>query len=190
MRVQNMPKTIRQIADEIGVSKQAVAKRMKKEPLATSLIPFVTTTANGKQISDEGVALICTDFTANRQPTVTDNIPPTSANQVADILQEQLSFMQGQLTAKDEQLAEKDKQIADLTATVKAQAQSINADRHTQLAGVIQPQLDGSTGCEALADERETEKPQFIKSSSEETLEKPKKRGLFGIFGKKSIEKT
>lgn len=30
-------KTIRQIADEIGVSKQAVFKKIKHEPLSTSL---------------------------------------------------------------------------------------------------------------------------------------------------------
>ena len=35
----------------------------------------------------------------------------------------------------------KDEQIAKLTDTIKAQAQSINADRHNELAGTLQMQL-------------------------------------------------
>ncbi|WP_312353985.1 hypothetical protein [Aminipila sp.] len=36
------------------------------------------------------------------------------------------------------QLLVKDKQLEELTATVKAQAQSINADRHSELAEKLQ----------------------------------------------------
>ena len=39
-------KTIRQIADEIGVSKQAVFKKIKREPLSTSL-QGLTATVDG-----------------------------------------------------------------------------------------------------------------------------------------------
>jgi len=35
----------------------------------------------------------------------------------------------------------KDEQIAKLTDTIKAHAQSINADRHNELAGTLQMQL-------------------------------------------------
>ena len=40
-------KTIRQIADEIGVSKQAVFKKIKREPLSTSL-QGLTATVDGR----------------------------------------------------------------------------------------------------------------------------------------------
>ena len=40
-------KTIRQIADEIGVSKQAVFKKIKHEPLSTSL-QGLTATVDGR----------------------------------------------------------------------------------------------------------------------------------------------
>ena len=168
-------KTIKQIADELGVSKQAVAKRMKKEPLATELIPFVETTTNGKLILDEGVALIYSDFKNNRQPTVSANGSPTPTNQVVDILQEQISFLQGQLTVKDEQLSEKDKQIEFLQNAFKNE-QALHA-------GTIQKQLDSSNendiptveddepNVEALADERDA---------------KPPKRGFWGLFNKKN----
>ena len=57
-----------------------------------------------------------------------------------------VSVLQEQLRGKDEQLAEKDKQIERLTDTIKAQAQSINADRYNELAGTLQMQLtDGET---------------------------------------------
>ena len=42
-------KTIRQIADEIGVSKQAVFKKIKREPLSTSL-QGLTATVDGRLI--------------------------------------------------------------------------------------------------------------------------------------------
>ena len=38
-------KSIRQIADELGVSKQAVFKKIKREPLSTSLQGLMTTVA-------------------------------------------------------------------------------------------------------------------------------------------------
>lgn len=44
-----MSKTIKEIAEEIGVSKQAVFKRMKREPLSTGL-QGLTTTVDGRLI--------------------------------------------------------------------------------------------------------------------------------------------
>lgn len=41
-----MSKTIKEIAEEIGVSKQAVFKKMKREPLSTGL-QGLTTTVDG-----------------------------------------------------------------------------------------------------------------------------------------------
>lgn len=44
-----MSKTIKEIAEEIGVSKQAVFKKMKREPLSTGL-QGLTTTVDGRLI--------------------------------------------------------------------------------------------------------------------------------------------
>lgn len=66
-------KTIRQIANEIGVSKQAVFKKMKCEPLSTSL-QGLTTTVDGKlMVSVDGEKLIKQAFfkdepSTNHQP--------------------------------------------------------------------------------------------------------------------------
>ena len=55
-------KTIREIAGELGVSKQAVYKKIKREPLSTGLKEFTTTGENAVYIADEGVSLIRAAF--------------------------------------------------------------------------------------------------------------------------------
>ena len=47
-------KTIKQIAEEIGVSKQAVQKRIAREPLCTHLCPHIQTENGTKYIDDTG----------------------------------------------------------------------------------------------------------------------------------------
>ena len=51
-------KTIRQIADEIGVSKQAVFKKMKREPLSTSLRGLTSTVDGRLMVEVDGEKLI------------------------------------------------------------------------------------------------------------------------------------
>ena len=65
-------KTIRQIADEIGVSKQAVFKKIKREPLSTSL-QGLTATVDGKlMVEVDGEKLIKQAF-SEIAPSTTDN---------------------------------------------------------------------------------------------------------------------
>ena len=49
-----MSKSIKQIADEIGVSKQAVFKKIKREPLSTSLKQFISTVDGRLMVSVDG----------------------------------------------------------------------------------------------------------------------------------------
>ena len=51
-------KTIRQIADEIGVSKQAVFKKIKREPLSTSLQGLTATVDGRLMVEVDGEKLI------------------------------------------------------------------------------------------------------------------------------------
>jgi len=146
-----MSKTIRQIADDLGVSKQAVQQKIKKEPLASALRQFKTMNGNTIVIEEQGITLINVAFSTSendKQTTTNDN----------DIVE----FLKEQLREKDRQLAEKDKHISELIATNKAQAQSINADRHVELAGAIHQQLP--------VDDNEIQKS---------------KRKFFNLFGKK-----
>ena len=68
-----MSKTIKQIADELGVTKQAVQKRLSREPLYTSIQPYISTVGTTKYIEAAGEAMIKSEFQSNdRQPS--DNL--------------------------------------------------------------------------------------------------------------------
>ena len=82
-------KTISQIAKEIGVSRQAVYKKIKKEPLSTSLQQFTVNKNNIVYIDVEGVKLIKSVFSKNTLSTMStrtvnqiDIKLPTSDNEV------------------------------------------------------------------------------------------------------------
>jgi len=134
-------KTIKQIADEIGTTKQAVQKRISREPLCTSIQPYIRTENGTKYIDETGEDLIKQAYgkTVSTDKTIDKSIDNNHGedNTLYQILK-------AELEAKNEQLAEKDRQIERLTDTVKAQAQSINADRHNELAGTLQMQLTDS----------------------------------------------
>lgn len=192
-------KTIKEIAEEIGVSKQAVQKRISREPLYTSIQPYISTVGGTKYIAYIGENLIKSTFSENDRQPVTDNQPTTLYipvdSDVYSVLKETIDTLKLQLEVKDNQLAEKDKQIGELTATVKAQAESINADRHNQLAETL---IDGKQLIEGRSEPIEQdikflkehcmktdEKIMQIKERLAETKEHPEiKKGLFSrIFG-------
>lgn len=81
-------KTIREIADEIGVSKQAVFKKINRQPLSTELMGLTATIGGRLMVSVDGERLIKRAFCADaadlaRQPsTQTVNCQPSIVNQV------------------------------------------------------------------------------------------------------------
>lgn len=116
-------KTIKQIADEIGVSKQAVQKRISREPLCTSIQEYISTCEGVKYIDETGENLIKSAF-AKTQPTTSDidvpvDIPDNQQPNVhsdvhTDVHSEILKTLQENLLILQEQLKVKDKQIDDL----------------------------------------------------------------------------
>jgi len=140
-------KTIRQIADELGVTKQAVHKKIRQEPLSTKLRGFMATDDGMIKVDDNGEKLIKSVFSERKPSTATtkkvDAIPDnftSITNELIASLREELTIKNKQLEAKDTQLEAKDRQIEELTATIRIQAESINADRKNELAGTI---IDG-----------------------------------------------
>lgn len=127
-------KTIKQIADEIGVSKTAVRNYMDDDFRAKYTAKddkgVITITPEGCKVLSENIGKQ-TENTAKQFPETELLTIPRSVWQL----------MEDQIREKDEQLKVKDQQIADLTAAVKSQAQSINADRHNELAGTMQHML-------------------------------------------------
>ena len=120
--------TIAEIAAALGVSKQAIHKKRKTEPLSTSLQQLTTTVDGTVYISEDGFSLIKQAFSKkqrqpDRQP-VDDNQPQVDGEvdgkvdgqKAAEIefLREQIRAMNDQLKAKDLQLERLQKTIDDL----------------------------------------------------------------------------
>ena len=141
-----MAKTIRQIADEIGVSKTAVSKQIANLGLRSGL------RKNGNQfaIDERQETLIKQAFLEKSQTEIenqTQTKSQTENHEVSDlvcVLQATIDTLQGQLEVKD-------RQIEKLTEALIA-AQQTAAAAQALHAGTIQQQL--VTG-DARADQQE-----------------------------------
>ena len=137
-------KTIRQIADEIGVSKTAVSKQIANLGLRSGL------RKNGNQfaIDEHQEALIKQAFSEKSQ---------TENHEVSDlvcVLQATIDTLQGQLEVKDRQIEQQAQTITRLTDALAAAQQTAVAAQALH-AGTIQQQLVAGEG-EELQQERET----------------------------------
>ena len=152
-------KTIKEIATEIGVSKQAVFYRINRPPLSNALRSLTTKTSNGLMVDDDGITLIKQAFeieTVKESSNESSNENSSFDGEIIQILKENIIVLQ-------EQLKIKDNQIGELTTTIKNLSESINAANKNELAETI---IDGNI--------------KFIEEN------KPKKRGgIFKIFSRK-----
>ena len=153
-------KTIRQIADEIGVSKQAVYKRYKGK-LYTACAPYAHTVQGVLYLSEQAETLIKQDFLQNdcsngaHTERSIGAVPEQSqeAGMVA-VLQATIDTLQGQLEVKDRQIEQQAQTITRLTDALAAAQQTAVAAQALH-AGTIQQQLVAGEG-EELQQERET----------------------------------
>lgn len=139
-------KTIKQIADEIGVSKQAVYDKIKKEPLSSDLKEFALKIDNTLHYTLDGENLIKSAFNKNQQSSVSSKATDNNSQELIDSLKDTISILQKELEVKN-------RQIEELTATVKILSESINAAQHNALAETI---ID-TKSIAAASDEREGE---------------------------------
>lgn len=171
-------KTVRQIAEEIGVSKQAVFKKMKRDPLSTSLQGLTSTVDGRLMVSVDGENLIKSAFlpsvpSTNHQPVdgVVDGLvdgASTEVDGVIAVLQATIDTLQGQLEVKDRQIEQQAQIITRLSDALVA-AQQTAAAAQALHAGTIQQQILAG---EAGADQQHPEP------------EPGQKRGWFGrLFG-------
>lgn len=106
-------KTIKQIADEIGVSKQSVQKRISREPLCTSLYPYISTENGIKYIDESGEILIKSAFNKSPPTTMSIDVPDNQQpnvdtnvySEIVKILQDNIITLQTQLDIKDKQIS-------------------------------------------------------------------------------------
>ena len=131
-----MSKTVKQIADELGVTKQAVHQKRKSKELSTALQPF-TTTVDGS-------------FT----PSFT---PPEDSEIV--FLRGQVEKLQAELEKEREHNREKDKQLLDtlnkLAESQAALAAGQAADKQKALAEKIIEGQQQSENIEAIKGNKE-----------------------------------
>ena len=142
-------KTIRQIADEIGVSKTAVSKQIENLGLRSSL------RKNGNQFAiDEHQEALIKEAFSEKSQTEIENQTQTENHEVSDlvcVLQATIDTLQGQLEVKDRQIEQQAQTITRLTDALAA-AQQTAAAAQALHAGTIQQQL--LTG-EAGADQQD-----------------------------------
>lgn len=149
-------KTIRQIADEIGVSKTAVNKQIANLGLRSGL------RKNGNQfaIDEHQEALIKQAFSEESQTEIENQSQTktqTENHEVGDlvcVLQATIDTLQGQLEVKDRQIEQQAQTITRLTDALAAAQQTAVAAQALH-AGTIQQQLVAGEG-EELQQERET----------------------------------
>ena len=143
-------KTIRQIADEIGVSKTAVSKQIANLGLRSGL------RKNGNQfaIDEHQEALIKQAFSEKSQTEIENQSQTktqTENHEVGDlvcVLQATIDTLQGQLAVKDKQIAELNERLSECSAALLAAQQTAQAAQALH-AGTIQQQLtDGAADLE------------------------------------------
>jgi len=150
-------KTVKRIAEEIGVSKQAVFYRIKKAPLSEALRPYITKVDDTLQVAPEGEAIIKEAFNlgAKEAPNVAKE---TITETLVDMLRLELEAKNRQIDVKDAQIAEQQTVIKDLTAIIATKdaqvldlTTSLNAAQALH-AGTIQWQLSEDKEREADAE--------------------------------------
>ena len=159
-------KTIRQIADEIGVSKQTVYKRYKGK-LYTVCAPYAHTEQGVLYIEEQGETLIKQDFlqkecsigahTERSNGAALEH--PENVGVIA-VLQTTIDTLQGQLAIKDKQIEDLNARLAESNAALVAAQQTAQAAQALH-AGTIQQQLTSGT------------------DQSEGSGDEPKKQGWF-----------
>ena len=158
-------KTIRQIADEIGVSKTAVSKQIANLGLRSGL------RKNGNQfvIDERQEVLIKQAFLEKTQTEIenqTQTKTQTENHEVGDlvcVLQATIDTLQGQLEVKDRQIEQQIQTITRLTDALAA-AQQTAAAAQALHAGTIQQQLfTGESGTDQQGQEPEQKRGWFSK---------------------------
>lgn len=145
-----MAKTLKQIADEIGVSKQSVYKRFKGK-LHTVCAPYAYTEQGALYIEEQGENLIKQDFLhsdhsngahtyARTERSIGAPLERSNDDKILDILQNSINALESQLREKDKQIELQSKTIESLSAALADAQDSIKAEQALH-AGTIKCQL-------------------------------------------------
>jgi len=150
-------KTLRQIAEELGVSKQTVYKRYKGK-LHTVCAPYAHTEQGVLYIEEQGETLIKQDFLQNdrsigahtdahteRSNGAAQEQPQDSG--IVAVLQTTIDTLQGQLAVKDKQIEELNARLAEVSSALVMAQQTAQAAQALH-AGTIRQQLTSGDAAE------------------------------------------
>ena len=139
----NKEKTIKQVADELGISKQALYKRIRREPLHTKLHTHIKKKGQATYIDIDGQKII--KLAINQDDDIQDHNTCIDTNQLLDVIDVQsiISLLNNQLEEKDNQLLKlnerldvqlkiKDNQISELNKRL-AESQKLNRNQQILL---------------------------------------------------------
>ena len=93
-------KNVAQIAEEIGVSKQAIHQKIKQEPLSTDLRQFTSMDGNTLTVDESGEELIKAAFSSLKEKTSVSNVK----DKLIEALQSQIDMLTVQNTELLKQL--------------------------------------------------------------------------------------
>jgi len=124
-------KTIRQIAEEIGVSKQAVFYRISKPPLSKAIKKFISKTKGVLTVSLDGEKLIKSAFLNDcRKNDTVKEMPKenTSFDSIINILKNELEI-------KNLLISEQQQTIKELVAIIKKPSANTNDKSRSFISG-------------------------------------------------------
>ena len=166
-------KTIRQIADEIGVSKQAVYKRYKGK-LHTVCAPYTHTVQGVLYLSEQAETLIKQDFLKNDRSNGahtdthterSNGAVPVQSQEVGvvAVLQATIDTLQGQLEVKDRQIEQQAQTITRLTDALASAQQTVVAAQALHAGTIQQHLLTGEDGADQQSQEPKGKRSWFNK---------------------------
>jgi len=137
-------KTIKQISLELGVSRQAVYNKIKKEPLSTALQGLTVKVDNTLHFGVDSEQLIKSAFNQDSLSTVSTNTckaVDSTCQAFIDSLTATITRLEHEMDVKNKLIDEQQEIIKDLNMTIRIQAESINAANKNELAETI---IDGN----------------------------------------------
>lgn len=175
--------TIKQLANQLGVSKTTISKAI----FALGLQGELKRSGNKYLLSEVQIESVKTQIANQKSQTAGQKSQTENQNALIEVLQKQLTLLNGQLNIKDdqirthqeqirllqEQIVSKDKQIEQITVAMENITAALTASQALH-AGTIQQQL--------------TEQNSSRENTAPDDPEQPKqKQGFFSkFFGKKN----
>jgi len=184
-------KTIRQIANEIGVSKQTIQKRISREPLCTQLLSCLSTKEGTKYIDETGENIIKSAFIHNKKSSLSIDMSidkQKGYTHQMETVSDLISVLKAEIEVKNKQVSDQATLITNLSAAL-ASAQEQAATAYQSLlvsqalhAETVKQLMSGEAPSDDVADEK-------IKTGKASNKAVSSKRGFFDFLkGKKKSD--